>query len=55
MPFPEEYAGKDINDICVISLDTFAAGCISAYAGNGTLGRLLTKRNLSNFCVRKLI
>ena len=36
-PFPEGYAGKDINDICVTSLDTFAAGCIATYIGDGTL------------------
>jgi hypothetical protein len=39
MAFPDDYAGKDINDICVTSLDTFAAGCISAYVGDGRLDK----------------
>jgi hypothetical protein len=39
MPFPDGYAGKDVNGICVTSLDTFAAGCISAYTSNGNLDR----------------
>ncbi len=39
MPFPENYIGKDVNDICVTSLDTFAAGCISAYTSDGNLDK----------------
>jgi hypothetical protein len=37
MTFPENYAGKDINDICITTLDTFAAGCINSYVENGNL------------------
>ncbi len=29
--FPESYAGKDVNGVCLTSLDTYAAGCISTY------------------------
>jgi hypothetical protein len=39
MPFPDGYAGKDVNTICVTSLDTFAAGCIDAYTSHGNLDR----------------
>lgn len=52
IPFPEGYAGKDINDICVTSLDTFAAGCIATYVGDG---RLDTKRiNIFKKCLDEL-
>jgi hypothetical protein len=29
--FPSEYSGKDVAGICVTSLDSFAAGCISTF------------------------
>ena len=29
--FPPGYGGKDINGVCVTSLDSHAAGCISSY------------------------
>jgi len=29
--FPAEYSGKDIEGICVTSLDSFAAGCIDTF------------------------
>jgi hypothetical protein len=37
-PFPADYAGKDVADICVTSLDSYAAGCIDTFiARNGRL------------------
>ena len=33
MPFPDGYAGEEIAGICLVSLDTFAAGCISTFVG----------------------
>lgn len=32
--FPEGYGGKDVNGVCVTSVDTYAAGCISSYMGS---------------------
>lgn len=52
MPFPEEYAGKDLNDICVTSLDTFAAGCIDAYTRNGNIDR--NRFNILKSCLDDL-
>ena len=44
-PFPREYAGREIQGIDVVALDTFTAGCISTYiARNGQLdtqGRII--------------
>jgi hypothetical protein len=51
-PFPEGYAGKDVNDICVTSLDSFAAGCISAYVGNGKLDK--KRINILKSCLDEL-
>ena len=31
IPFPSDYAGEDVEGICVISLDTFTAGCIDTF------------------------
>ena len=31
LPFPEEYAGKDVEGICVTSLDSHAAGCVDTF------------------------
>jgi hypothetical protein len=39
MPFPDKLIGNDINNICVTTLDTFAAGCVSTYLLNGSLDR----------------
>lgn len=52
MSFPEGFAGKDVNDICVTTLDTFAAGCIDTYVGDG---RLDAKRiKVLNSCLEDL-
>jgi hypothetical protein len=29
--FPKGYGGRDVNGICVTSVDTYASGCISSY------------------------
>ena len=29
--FPKGFGGVDVNGVCVTSLDTYAAGCISSY------------------------
>jgi len=34
MTFPENFAGKEISGVCVVSLDSFAAGCIDQYFSN---------------------
>lgn len=31
--FPEDLGGKDVNGVCVTSIDSYAAGCISSYVG----------------------
>lgn len=31
MPFPSDYSGKDVEGICVTSLDSYAAGCIHTF------------------------
>jgi hypothetical protein len=31
IPFPSNYSGKDVENICVISLDSYAAGCIDTF------------------------
>ena len=31
IPFPAGYGGRDIDGICLTSLDTFAAGCIDTF------------------------
>ena len=31
IPFPSDYAGEDVEGICLVSLDTFAAGCIDTF------------------------
>ncbi len=33
LPFPENLAGKDVNNICVTSLDSAAAGILSGFDG----------------------
>jgi hypothetical protein len=43
VPFPAEYAGKDVEGICVTSLDSYAAGCIDTFVtreGNLDAGRV---------------
>lgn len=32
--FPKGYGGKDVNGVCVTSIDTYATGCVSSYIGN---------------------
>ena len=37
-PFPRDLAGIEIDGVCLVSIDTFAAGCISTFIENrGTL------------------
>ena len=36
-PFPEGYAGVEVEGICLASLDTFSAGCIDTFVGRGRL------------------
>jgi len=31
IPFPAEYAGKDVEGICVTSLDSYTVGCIDTF------------------------
>ena len=38
-PFSTTHAGTDIEGVCVVLLDTLAAGCIDTYVGDGSLGR----------------
>ena len=33
--FPLGYGGRDVNRICITSLDSYAAGCISSYLHHG--------------------
>jgi len=35
LPFPENLAGELINGIDPVSIDSFAAGCISTFIANG--------------------
>lgn len=42
IPFPRGYAGKEIEGIDLVLLDTLAAGCISTFLGGG--GRLDPER-----------
>jgi len=38
LPFPAEYAGKEVEGVCVASLDSYAAGCIDTFvARRGSL------------------
>jgi hypothetical protein len=30
-PFPNGYGGKNVNDICITSLDNYASGCLHSY------------------------
>ncbi len=57
LPFPEGVAGEEIEGEDLVSLDTFAAGCISTFVGsNGKLD--FEKRNILNACItgmRKVI
>ena len=43
MQFPNDYAGVHINNICVTSLDTYAAGCIDTYITSGILDNNMKK------------
>ena len=31
VPFPSDYVGEDVEDICLVSLDTYTAGCIDTF------------------------
>jgi len=34
-PFPDGWAGEEVNGVCVTSVDSFAAGCIDTFLSNG--------------------
>ena len=42
LPFPDGYAGQEIDCVCLVELDTFAAGCVDTFVSNR--GRLDAKR-----------
>lgn len=44
LPFPSEYASEEIAGICLVSLDTFTAGCIDTFISNRGY---LDSRNIS--------
>ena len=50
IPFPSEIAGNEINDICVVSIDSSAAGIISSF--DGTLSKDREKILVS--CLKEL-
>ena len=31
IPFPSDYAGEEVEGICLVSLDTYTAGCIQTF------------------------
>ncbi|HEX8235381.1 MAG TPA: hypothetical protein VF600_05450 [Abditibacteriaceae bacterium] len=33
MPFPKGCGGKEVADVCLASVDTFAAGCVCTFIG----------------------
>ena len=41
-PFPDGWAGEEVDGVCVTSVDSFAAGCIDTFVSNG--GTLDSKR-----------
>ena len=52
-PFPEGYAGEEIEGICLATLDTVAAGCIDTFLDNS--GRLDQQRiSVLQDCARDL-
>jgi len=38
-PFPKESSTQDPHEICLLSVDTAAAGCLSSFASNGELDK----------------
>ncbi|MCP4678716.1 MAG: hypothetical protein GY854_25045 [Deltaproteobacteria bacterium] len=50
IPFPEKLAGCDVNDVCVTSLDSFAAGIISGFDG----GLSHERRQILSSCLEDL-
>ena len=36
-PFPQNLAGKEFHGICVTTIDSFAAGCVSVFVDRGNL------------------
>ena len=38
-PFPEGWAGTEVNGVCLVELDTFAAGCITTGVHGNTIER----------------
>ncbi|MBU2714515.1 hypothetical protein, partial [Zooshikella harenae] len=34
--FPSGYGGKDVNGVCVTSLDSCVSGCVSSYVSKGS-------------------
>ena len=52
-PFPEGMAGEEAAGICVVSLDTFTAGCIETFLSRG--GKLDAQRvEVLRSCYRDL-
>jgi hypothetical protein len=37
LPFPDVCAGEAVEETCLVSLDSAAAGCISTFVGGGQL------------------
>jgi len=53
MAFPDNLAGKEIEGEDLVSLDTYAAGCIVTYVGNkGSLDH--ERRNILKLCIKGL-
>lgn len=34
--FPSHFGGKEINGVCMTSVDTYISGCVSTYVKNGS-------------------
>ena len=51
-PFPEGYAGEEIEGICLASLDTFTAGCIDTFVDKRRLDR--KRISVLNDCAKDL-
>jgi len=52
--FPKGYGGKDVNGICVTSVDTNAAGCISSYMGYDQKNINLERYQVLQKCKKEL-
>ena len=54
--FPSGYGGVEVNNVCVTSVDTFAAGCFDTYVKHGRLDpeRIRILRECHNDLLRAL-